>query len=139
MESEKELLEVARKYGWKWLVLLKEGSLSESFIEKFQDEVDWESVSIYQQLSEDFIKKFKDKVNWEGISYFQKLSEEFIIKFQDRIDWKLISRYQKLSEDFVLDNFSKIYLAELKRNKYFDFNNIKNKELKLLLELRGES
>ena len=36
--------------------------LSEEFIKKFKDEVDWLSISIYQKLSEDFIREFKDEV-----------------------------------------------------------------------------
>jgi hypothetical protein len=113
MKSEEELLELARKYGWK-------------------------IISFNEKLSEDFIEKYQDKVDWESIPFFQELSEEFIKKFQDNVDWYYISECQKLSEDFVLNNFSKINIRALKENKYFDFNNIRNTELKLLLELRGE-
>ena len=32
-------------------------------------------------LSEEFIEKFQDKVDWIEISYFQELSDDFIEKF----------------------------------------------------------
>ena len=35
---------------------------------------------MYQKLSEEFIKKFQDKVDWNNISARQELSEEFIRK-----------------------------------------------------------
>ena len=39
-------------------------TLSEEFIEKFQNRLDWVYLSLYQDLSEDFIIKFKHKVFW---------------------------------------------------------------------------
>lgn len=35
-----------------------------------------------QTLSEDFIKKFHDRVNWKNIFKYQTLSNEFIKKFK---------------------------------------------------------
>ena len=75
--------------------------LSENFIRKFQDTVNWDYISQYQKLSEDFIREFKDKVNWEYISEYQKLSEDFIREFQDKVNWYCIPAFQKLSEDFI--------------------------------------
>ena len=74
--------------------------LSEDFIERNKDRVDWECISINQKLSEDFIERNKDWVDWDCISYYQKLSEDFIERYKDRVWWTWISRYQKLSEDF---------------------------------------
>ena len=75
--------------------------LSEEFIERNQDVINWDNVSKHQILSEPFIEKYKDSVNWTYISIYQKLSEEFIEKFQDKVDWGYISTYQKLSEEFI--------------------------------------
>ena len=61
--------------------------LSKSFIEKFQDRMNWHWISRYQKLSESFIEKFHDRVNWKDISEYQKLSELCIEKFQQRVDW----------------------------------------------------
>ena len=136
MKSEEELLKVARKEGRKCISLKQK--FSDSFIEKCKDTIDWYWITYSQKLSEKFIEKYQNKVNWWGISFSRKLSEKFIEKFQDKVNWEKISYYQKLSEEFVLNNFSKIEMSALKQNKYFDFKNIKNTELKLLLELRGE-
>jgi len=90
--------------------------LSEEFIEKFQDKVNWNLISACQKLSEKFIKKFQDNVDWVRISKYQKLSEEFIEKFQDKVNWALISKYQKLSESFI-----KKYNLKVPENNMFYF------------------
>jgi len=74
--------------------------LSEQFIERFQDKLDWGTVSRYQKLSEPLIERVKDKVDWEYISIFQKLSEPFIEKFAANVHWGFINRYQDLSVTF---------------------------------------
>ncbi len=38
--------------------------LSENFIRKFQDRLDWDLISEWQKLSEDFIREFQNDVNW---------------------------------------------------------------------------
>jgi hypothetical protein len=76
-------------------------TLSEDFIEKYQDRLDWKYISKNSKLSEAFIEKFKDKVNWIYISYNQILSEAFIEKFQDKVNWLNISKRQILSEAFI--------------------------------------
>jgi hypothetical protein len=65
MKQEKELLELANKYGWEYISTTRK--LSEAFIEKHADKVDWECISIHQKLSETFIEKHADKLNWEII------------------------------------------------------------------------
>ena len=80
---------------------LRKYASSIDLIRKFQDKVDWESISINQKLSEDFIREFKDRVDWYWISMHQKLSEDFIKEFQDKVNWDCISIYQKLSEKFI--------------------------------------
>ena len=90
------------KLNWYWLSCNQ--PLSEEFIEKYQDKVYWHYISTYQKLSEEFIEKFQDKVYWHYISTYQKLSEEFIEKYQDKVDWDNISTYQKLSEKFIERN-----------------------------------
>ena len=67
-----------------------------------KNEINWTKISTqYQKLSEPFIRKFKNRVNWEYISICQKLSENFIREFKGRVDWFWILRYQTLSEDFI--------------------------------------
>ena len=64
-------------------------------------EINWEMVSVHQDLSEDFIRKFSNKVCWRLISYQQTLSEDFIREFSKDVDWSGISYRQELSEDFI--------------------------------------
>jgi hypothetical protein len=63
--------------------------------------MNWNCISIHQNLSEDFIREFKDKVDWINISTYQKLSEKFIKEFKDYVDWNCVSTYQKLSKKFI--------------------------------------
>ena len=47
------------------LELVKTNSkLTEKFIRKYQDELDWVDISEYQTLSESFIREFKNEVYW---------------------------------------------------------------------------
>ena len=53
--------------------------LDEELIELFQSKVDWVAISwSYQELSENFLLKYRDKLDWNGVLRRQSLSEEFI-------------------------------------------------------------
>lgn len=96
--------------------------LSEEYIKKFQNKVNFWRISQYQKLSEEFIVEFHDRVNWTCISQYQKLSEEFINKFQDKVNWIRISQYQKLSEKFIKEFKTKIFPRFILKNinqKYY--------------------
>ena len=75
--------------------------LSESFIEKYKNLVNWFCISKYQYLSEDFIEDHKGLLDWRSISKYQHLSESFIEKYKNLVNWGCISQYQPLSEDFI--------------------------------------
>ena len=83
-----------------WYYISKFQDLSEKFIERHFDKIDWNCISEYQKLSEGFIDRHSKKLNWNFISIHQKLSEGFIAKHADKVDWFYISRFQKLSEEF---------------------------------------
>ena len=53
---------------------------------KFFSDYDLEVISYYQNLSEEFIEKHSDKLDWYYISSQQNLSEEFIRKHIDKIN-----------------------------------------------------
>ena len=91
-----------------WYCISRFQKLSESFIEKYEDKVNWFHISRTQKLSESFIEKYQDKVNWDCISQFQKLSESFIEKYQDQVNWYNISISQKLSESFIEKHKDKV-------------------------------
>ena len=75
--------------------------LTETFIEKYSDKIQWYITSAYQILSEAFIDKHSDRVNWYNISYNQILSEPIIEKYKDKVVWHYIMLYQKLSYEFM--------------------------------------
>ena len=62
--------------------------LSEEFIRKSKDQLDWVWGSMYQKLSEELIREFKNNVFWYNILLYQKLSKEFIIEFNLEISEK---------------------------------------------------
>jgi len=61
--------------------------ITNNFIDKHKDELDWKIISSYRKLDEEFIDKYQYKVNWKLISRFQELSESFIEKHKNRVDW----------------------------------------------------
>lgn len=83
--------------------------LSEKFLNKFKDQINWTLLSEYQTLDENIIEKFKDKVNWVNICKSHKLSESFIANNKDLVAWSNISQYQRLSEKFIMKFKSYVY------------------------------
>ena len=81
--------------------LMSNQKLSEEFIDKYNDKVNWNYISRCQTLSESFIEKYNDKLSWYNISIYQKLSESFIEKYIDKVDWDHILKYQTLSKKFI--------------------------------------
>ena len=49
------------------------------------DTTNWHKISTYN-LSEQFMEKYRNRVNWTWISRFQKISKKFAIKFKAYID-----------------------------------------------------
>ncbi len=92
------------KNSYEWVSAISRLKLSEDFLTEnnkyFNDHL-WKMVCGWQVLSEDFIRKFADKVDWHSISSHQEISENFIREFQDKVDWKMISQKKNLSEDFI--------------------------------------
>lgn len=97
--------------------LITSRKLSEEFIEKYIVTTDkhWEGISCYQILSESFMDKYKDKLNWDMMIVSQAMSEEFIISHIDYINWKLLSTYKRkqLSVDFLLKYQDKLDWNEI--------------------------
>ena len=78
-------------------------NILEAYAERFSCN-DWTKLSIHQDLSESFIRKFEDQVDWNCISQCQNLSESFIHEFADKVAWGSIlacGRHAHLSEDFI--------------------------------------
>lgn len=72
----------------------------EFFIKNFSNKLIWYYLP-YGKLSEDFIIKYQDKINWYRFSSNAKLSERLLSLFKDRLNWKIISRRCSLPEDLI--------------------------------------
>ena len=89
------------KLNKKILKLIKLYNLNCS-IEDFESKADWVRISSYRQsFSEPFIEKYQDKLNWSSISLFQDLSWDFIQKFSQKIILKNLSNNDCLNENLI--------------------------------------
>jgi hypothetical protein len=59
----------------------------------------WWQLCYNYLLTENFITEFQFLVDWELISLFQNLSKEFIIEFIDRIDFYYIIDNENISQE----------------------------------------
>ena len=84
-----------------FLMMIQTQQLSDSFLEHYQQKLNWSWISCYQVLSEETIRKFKDHVDWSFISFKQLLSVDFILEFHDYIDWFTIMKNPFLRLDFI--------------------------------------
>ena len=75
-------------------------SLEIELIKKYN--YNWAKISQHEYLTEDFIDKYCDKVDWWWISAIQILSSEFIEKYYKRVHWYNICKYQKVSIDLLI-------------------------------------
>ena len=132
--NDEELEEIFKQYkSGLCLRFFKEYSLSENFLIKHLDDLEWKAISQYQILSENFIKEFKDKVEWDYIVCYQKLSSDFIEEFMflkfshplRGLNMDFISYNQILSITFMKKHKDKlnwrfIFDADLFRDQDFE-------------------
>lgn len=143
--NEEEFNSIDPNAWWiDWYRLCKEYKLSESFITKYQDKLDQNNISCFQNLSEDFIIKHKDKLNWRWISRKENLSINFVKEFKNKLEWYYISQWKNLSEEFIREfkneldwskisfnyKFSEEFIEEMQDKIYFP-NLVLNKNINL--------
>jgi len=102
--------EFIRKFKEKlnWIKLSWTQPLSESIIREFQDRLNWTKLSWSQSLSETLIREFQNKVDWRHVSNEQTLTESFIREFSDKVNWRHLSGSQELSEPFIEEFADKV-------------------------------
>ena len=76
---------LCKKYNIKILASLSE----QEYYKEFSDKIDW-SVIFKEKLSEEFLERFQENLNWNDVSFFQTLSIDFIKKFKKKLNWKYI-------------------------------------------------
>ena len=70
---QEEIKRIGKSYGLN-SKFKKNGELYKKSYKEFQDKVHWNNISSSQILSEEFIMKFKNKVNWKYIEDYQELT-----------------------------------------------------------------
>jgi hypothetical protein len=83
-------------------IIKNQNNISKEFIEKYNKDIDWTNIcSQYHRLTEPFMRKFHEYLDWPLVSKAQKLSEKFIEDFQDKVIWQHIFEWQSsLSPEF---------------------------------------
>lgn len=80
---------------------IKKG-FSLDFFERFQDSVDWRSISISYDLSEEDIRRFEHLLYWDMLCYHKRLGFELLEDFIDRLDWYgLVANRDRISSEFI--------------------------------------
>ena len=93
-------------------------NLSEEFIKKYEDKINFEILQICQILSEEFIKSRIDKINLNYIIMYQTLSEEFIEKYIPDYLYNSVVIYQLVSERFAEKHQTKFNMYYYLRSNY---------------------
>lgn len=108
----------SKKDEFNWHGALVNIPMSETFLEKYAVKANkWEIVSYYQDLSEKFMEKFADKLNWNYISQKQHLSRNFMVKHFDKLNKFWLKQYQKnwddnIEKDYKLSKDSNAWLND---------------------------
>ena len=102
--------------------------MSENFIDKYTDKIDWYLISKYQKLSEDFIDKHTDKVGRYSISRYQVISPEFADKHNIKINnnsQRTAAEWKKMIEKTGLYEYHENYFyayKNIRSDRYSHFN-----------------
>lgn len=80
---------------YKWSLILGFNKVSEEFICKHMDDMGfaekgWSYISVHQHLSENFLKKYQDKLDWWLICRYQDISTDFMLEVFNKIKWSEI-------------------------------------------------
>lgn len=136
--------------------IIRHSTLSEEFIERYEKlwtkKKLWSEISFAQTLSEPFIEKYRNKLNWKYIIKTQEISEDFIEKhlsyiqhqsFSDLVFKKQLSEQfldkhwnelknlpgiaqnQRMSDEFIKKHFGdNQYLADIARKTRIEYDAI---------------
>ena len=88
------LLKCATKEAWN--ILSEEYEWTESLLEKYQENLNWDGISENSQIKWNLtmLDKFKDRLHWDILSkeiHTEQITPEILDKFKDRWDWYKLS------------------------------------------------
>lgn len=92
--SDKLLSKCATEEAWD--ILSEEFDWTESLLEKYQDKLNWKSISENSQIKWNWamLDKFKERLHWDILSkeiHSEQITSEILDKFKDRWDWYQLS------------------------------------------------
>jgi len=100
---EQEFLQNPTNKKWCWYALSgNEKDISLNFITELYNRVDWEQVSLRNDLTEEFIIKFEQKINFYFIPY-KDLSLYFIRRYRHLLNWDRLSKRDNLDKEFYIE------------------------------------
>lgn len=86
-----------------WKIIVKWVPLKEAFIEKHADLLTWDYVLLHQRtISDDFILKHKnDFTKWNYLGIHRETSIDLAHKLEDKINWSAFSSEAKMNDNFI--------------------------------------
>lgn len=79
--------------------------MTEKYMEEHLDELDWDEVSLYQQMSVDFITKHQKNINFTNLSVNPYITFEILDAFSNKISWPSISINGKVLSESLMYNY----------------------------------
>jgi len=92
--------------------------LDQDFVEKYEYELDWSSISKNKCLQWDiaFLEKYEQRFKWHQLAWNDSIiwNEDKIERFKKRLDWYYLGRNRNLplSDNFILKYWKKIFVTE---------------------------
>ena len=98
-----------------WNYITKKYILNDFTINKYFDKIKLENVEYFEEISEDFIEKWSEKLNWEKISLTSKYREdiEFINKWQCKINFSCLIKKNKKDKEIITKFYKNIKFDEI--------------------------
>jgi hypothetical protein len=78
------------------------------------------------KMSESYMRKNKELLNWDMITQLQTLSESFIEEMEDCVDWLYIFNFQDISFSFLKKHIVKLSKDEIKKVDFAQFKFTQN-------------
>lgn len=99
-----------------------DGVLTDGFIQRFDQYMDWELLSMHYFFTVELLRIYFHRVNWAFVIKRQKLPEDLLVEMSHQFEnccWHLVSKFQDLSEDFIDQ-----YKEKLDWEYIFQFQNV---------------
>jgi hypothetical protein len=89
-----------------WNYISLNDNLTIPFIKYFQEFINFHDLSLNKNLTKKHLKKFKDKLEWDSLSEFYNFTLDDLHLYKNYINWKFIFFYKNTPSDTIKDDFS---------------------------------